>query len=222
MNIILLGPPGAGKGTQAEFLTTFYHIPKISTGDILRDPAIQATPVGLQIKALMDAGQLISDRVIIELVESRIQQADCANGFLFDGFPRTLPQAEAIRSNGIFIDFVIEIEIEDDEIVKRLSGRRIHPGSGRIYHILHNSPKVPNKDDVTGEPLIQRNDDTEATIRERLRIYHQQTKPVLFYYKEWQRSGDPDAPCYISINGHADVDEVRRHIFAELKKNSQK
>ncbi|TLY47594.1 MAG: adenylate kinase [Gammaproteobacteria bacterium] len=222
MRIILLGAPGAGKGTQAKFLTTFYHIPQISTGDMLRAAVNQGTPLGLQAKALMDSGQLISDKVIIELIESRIQQADCANGFLFDGFPRTLPQAETIRSNGIFIDFVIEIEIEDDEIVKRLSGRRIHPGSGRIYHILHSPPKIPNKDDVTGEALIQRKDDTEATIRERLRIYHQQTKPLLSYYKEWQQSGDPNAPCYISINGHADVDEVRRHIFTELEKNSKK
>ena len=221
MRIILLGAPGAGKGTQAKFLTTFYHIPQISTGDMLRAAVNQGTPLGLQTKALMDSGQLISDKVIIELIESRIQQADCANGFLLDGFPRTLPQAEAIRSNGIFIDFVIEIEIEDDEIVKRLSGRRIHPGSGRIYHILHNPPRIPNKDDITGEALIQRKDDTELTIRERLRIYHQQTKPLLSYYKEWQQSGDPDAPCYISINGHADVDEVRRNIFAELAKNSK-
>lgn len=221
MRIILLGAPGAGKGTQAKFLTTFYHIPQISTGDMLRAAVSQGTPLGLQVKALMDSGQLISDGVIIELIESRIQQGDCANGFLFDGFPRTLPQAEAIRSNGIFIDFVIEIKIEDDEIVKRLSGRRIHPGSGRIYHILHNPPKIPNKDDITGEALIQRKDDAEATIRERLRIYHQQTKPLLSYYKGWQQSGDPQAPQYISINGHADVDEVRRHIFAELDKNTK-
>lgn len=221
MRIILLGAPGAGKGTQAKFLTTFYHIPQISTGDMLRAAVSQGTPLGLQVKTLMDSGQLISDKVIIELIESRIQQGDCANGFLFDGFPRTLPQAEAIRSNGIFIDFVIEIEIEDDEIVKRLSGRRIHPGSGRIYHVLHNPPKVPDKDDITGEALIQRKDDAEATIRERLRIYHQQTKPLLSYYKGWQQSGDPKAPQYISINGHADVDEVRRHIFAELDKNTK-
>lgn len=222
MRIILLGAPGAGKGTQAKFLTTFYNIPQISTGDMLRAAVNQGTAVGLQAKALMDAGQLISDKVIIELIDSRIQQADCINGFLFDGFPRTLPQAEAIRFKGIFIDFVIEIEVEDDEIVKRLSGRRIHPDSGRIYHILYNPPQIPNKDDVTGEALMQRKDDIEATIRERLRIYHQQTKPLLSYYKKWQYSGDPGAPCYLSINGHADVDEVRRHIFVALKKNIQK
>lgn len=219
MRIILLGAPGAGKGTQAKFLTTYYHIPQISTGDMLRAAVSQRTPVGLQAKALMDSGQLISDKVIIELVEVRIQQPDCINGFLFDGFPRTLPQAEAIRANGICIDFVIEIKVEDDEIVKRLSGRRIHPASGRIYHTLYNPPKIPNKDDVTGEELIQRKDDTEVTIRERLRIYHQQTKPLLCYYKEWQNSGGPGAPCYISINGHADVEEVRKHIFVALKKN---
>ncbi|MEN9450284.1 MAG: adenylate kinase [Pseudomonadota bacterium] len=219
MRIILLGAPGAGKGTQAKFLTIYYHIPQISTGDMLRAAVSQGAPVGLQAKALMDSGQLISDPVIIELVETRIQQADCVNGFLFDGFPRTLPQAEAIRANGICIDFVIEIKVEDDEIVKRLSGRRIHPASGRIYHTLYNPPKIPNKDDVTGEELIQRKDDTEATVRERLRIYHQQTKPLLCYYKEWQRRGDPDAPCYISINGHADVEEVRKRIFSALKEN---
>lgn len=222
MRIILLGAPGAGKGTQAKFLTTYYHIPQISTGDMLRAAVSQGTPVGLQAKALMDSGQLISDKVIIELVEARIQQIDCINGFLFDGFPRTLPQAAAIRANKIYIDFVIEIKVEDDEIVKRLSGRRIHPGSGRIYHRLYNAPQIPNKDDVTGEELIQRKDDTETTIRERLRIYHQQTRPLLCYYKEWQHRGDPGAPCYISINGHADVEEVRKHIFAALKENMNK
>lgn len=222
MRIILLGPPGAGKGTQAKFLTAYYHIPQISTGDMLRSAVSQGTPLGLQAKALMDSGRLISDKVIIELVEARIQQADCINGFLFDGFPRTLPQAEVIRANAIFIDFVIEIRVEDDEIVKRLSGRRIHPASGRIYHILHNPPHIPNKDDVTGEDLIHRKDDTEETVRERLRIYHQLTKPLLSYYKEWQSRGDPGAPCYISIDGHANVEEVRRHIFSALKEKKQK
>ncbi len=222
MRIILLGAPGAGKGTQAKFLTIYYHIPQISTGDMLRAAVNQGTPIGLQAKALMDSGQLISDKVIIELVEARIQQPDCTNGFLFDGFPRTLPQAEAIRADGIFVDFVIEIKVEDDEIVKRLSGRRIHARSGRVYHILYNPPQIPNKDDVTGEELTQRKDDTEVTVRKRLRIYHQQTKPLLCYYKGWQQSGDPDAPCYISINGHADVEEVRRHIFLALKGNMQK
>lgn len=222
MRIILLGPPGAGKGTQAKFLTAYYHIPQISTGDMLRSAVSQGTLLGLQAKALMDSGQLISDKVIIELVENRIQQVDCANGFLFDGFPRTLPQAEAIRASAIFIDFVIEIKIGDDEIVKRLSGRRIHPTSGRIYHILYNPPCIPDKDDVTGENLIQRKDDTETTIRERLRIYHQQTKPLLCYYKEWQSRNEEGAPCYLSINGHADVEEVRRRIFVALEENKQK
>jgi adenylate kinase len=222
MRIILLGPPGAGKGTQAKFLTAYYHIPQISTGDMLRSAVSQGTSLGLQVKALMDSGQLISDKVIIELVENRVQQADCTNGFLFDGFPRTLPQAEAIRARAIFIDFVIEIKIGDDEIVKRLSGRRIHPASGRIYHMFYNSPCVPDKDDITGEDLIQRKDDTEAIIRERLRIYHQQTKPLLYYYKKWQSHGEEGAPRYLSINGHADVEEVRRRIFSALEKNNQK
>jgi len=222
MRIILLGPPGAGKGTQAKFLTAHYRIPQISTGDMLRSAVSQSTPLGLQVKALMNSGQLISDKVIIELVEARIQQADCINGFLFDGFPRTLPQAEAIRASAIFIDFVIEIKVEDDDIVKRLSGRRIHPGSGRIYHILYDPPRIQNKDDVTEEDLIQRKDDTEEIVRERLRVYHQLTKPLLGYYKEWQARNDPEAPCYISVNGHADVEEVRKHIFAALQENRHK
>lgn len=219
MRIILLGPPGAGKGTQAKFLTAYYRIPQISTGDMLRSAVSQGIPLGLKVKSLMDSGQLISDKVIIELVEARIQQADCINGFLLDGFPRTLLQAEALRANAVFIDFVIEIKVEDDEIVKRLSGRRIHPASERIYHILYNPPLIPNKDDVTGEDLIQRKDDAEETVRERLRIYHQQTKPLLSYYKKWLGRGDPAAPCYISINGYADVEEVRRRIFAALKEH---
>ncbi len=222
MRIILLGPPGAGKGTQAKFLTRYYAIPQISTGDMLRSAVSQQTPLGLRAKTLMDKGQLISDEIIIKLVESRIQQADCINGFLFDGFPRTLPQAEAIRAQCIFIDFVIEIRVDDDEIVKRLSGRRIHPVSGRIYHLVYNPPKVPNKDDITGEALIQRQDDTEVTVRERLRIYHQQTKPLLCYYKAWQNRGDPGFPCYISINGQASVEEVRQNIFTALKQACKK
>lgn len=217
MKIILLGAPGAGKGTQAKFITDYYQIPQISTGDMLRSALNQNTHCGSQIKAIMDSGQLVPDKMIIELVEARIQQEDCKNGFLFDGFPRTLPQAEAIRANGIFIDFVIEIKVEDEEIVKRLSGRRVHPASGRIYHLLYNSPRVPNKDDVTGEPLIQRTDDVEETVRKRLSIYHQQTKPLLRYYQDWQRSLDPNAPRYVSIDGHADVQEVRMKIFAALE-----
>ena len=221
MRIILLGAPGAGKGTQAKLITAYYHITQISTGDMLRVAVSQGTHLGLQAKAIMDSGQLVSDEVIIRLVEARIRQADCINGFLFDGFPRTLPQAEAIRANSIFIDFVIEIKVDDEEIVKRLSGRRIHLASGRIYHLSYNPPHIPNKDDVTGEALIQRKDDTEETVRERLRIYHHQTKPLLCYYQDWQLRGGPDAPCYISIDGHASVEEVRRQIFAALEQNKR-
>jgi adenylate kinase len=219
MRIILLGAPGVGKGTQAKFITAYYHIPQISTGDMLRSAVSQGTQLGLQVKAIMDSGQLVSDEVIIGLVEARIRQADCINGFLFDGFPRTLAQAEAIRANSIFIDFVIEIKVDDEEIVKRLSGRRIHPASGRIYHLLYNLPRIPNKDDVTGEALIQRKDDAEETIRERLRIYHHQTKPLLCYYQDWQRRDGPDAPRYISIDGRASVQEVRMQIFTALKQS---
>ncbi|MFM2321894.1 MAG: adenylate kinase [Pseudomonadota bacterium] len=217
MRIILLGAPGAGKGTQAKFITAYYHIPQISTGDMLRAAVSQGSCLGLQAKAIMDSGQLVSDKLIIGLVEARIRQADCINGFLFDGFPRTLPQAEAIRLNSIFIDFVIEIKVDDEEIVKRLSGRRIHPASGRIYHLLYNPPHIPDKDDVTGEALIQRKDDAEETVRERLRIYHHQTKPLLCYYQDWQRRDGPGAPRYISINGHASVQEVRMQIFTALE-----
>lgn len=220
MRIILLGSPGAGKGTQAKFITEHYHIPQISTGDMLRTAVNQGTAVGLQAKAMMDAGQLVPDDVIIALVEDRITKADCKNGFLFDGFPRTLPQAEAIRKNHIFIDFVIEIAVDDEEIVKRLSGRRIHPGSGRIYHLIYNPPRVPNKDDVTGEDLIQREDDCEETVRERLQVYRRQTKPLIEYYQNWQRRGDVGAPRFIQVNGQAEVLEVRDRIVAELSKSA--
>ena len=169
---------------------------------------------------MMDAGQLVPDAVIIALVEDRITKADCKNGFLFDGFPRTLPQAEAIRKNHIFIDFVIEIAVDDEEIVKRLSGRRIHPGSGRIYHLIYNPPRIPNKDDVTGEDLIQRKDDCEETVRERLQVYRRQTKPLIDYYQDWQRRGDAGAPRFIQVNGQAEVLEVRDRIVAELSKST--
>lgn len=217
MRIILLGSPGAGKGTQAKFITDRYHIPQISTGDMLRSVASQGTEVGLHAKAIMDAGQLVPDDVIIALVETRIEQADCKKGFLFDGFPRTLPQAEAIRKRHIFIDFVIEIAVDDEEIVKRLSGRRIHPSSGRVYHLIYNPPLISNKDDVTGDDLVQREDDSEETIRERLQVYRQQTKPLIRYYQDWQRSGDPQAPRYVQINGHAEMYVVRDEIFSIFK-----
>ena len=217
MRIILLGSPGAGKGTQAKFITAHYHIPQISTGDMLRAAVSQATAVGLQAKAIMDAGQLVPDEVIIALVEARIRQADCKNGFLLDGFPRTLAQAEALRKDHIFIDSVIEIAVDDEEIVKRLSGRRIHPGSGRVYHLLYNPPRIANKDDVTGDDLIQREDDCEATVRARLQVYRQQTKPLIHYYQAWQHRGDPQAPHFIQVNGHADMFTVRDAIFSALK-----
>lgn len=216
MRIILLGSPGAGKGTQAKFITSHYHIPQISTGDMLRAAVSQGTEVGLQAKAMMDAGQLVPDAVIIALVGERISKADCGNGFLFDGFPRTLPQAEAIRESHIFIDFVIEIAVDDEEIVKRLSGRQIHPGSGRIYHLIYNPPRIPNKDDVTGEDLIQREDDCEKTVRERLQVYRRQTKPLIDYYQDWQCRGGLGAPRFIQVNGQAEVLEVRDRILAEL------
>lgn len=219
MRIILLGSPGAGKGTQAKFITGHYHIPQISTGDMLRTAVNQGTAVGLQAKAMMDAGQLVPDAVIIALVEDRISKADCKNGFLFDGFPRTLPQAEAIRKNHIFIDFVIEIAVDDEEIVRRLSGRRIHLGSGRIYHLTYNPPRIPNKDDVTGEDLVQREDDCEETVRERLQVYRRQTKPLIDYYQNWQRRDDSGAPRFIEINGQAEVLEVRNRILTELNKS---
>ncbi|MES2141647.1 MAG: adenylate kinase [Pseudomonadota bacterium] len=219
MRVILLGSPGAGKGTQAKFITERYQIPQISTGDMLRSAVSQGTEIGLQAKAIMDVGQLVPDNVIIALVKTRIQQADCKNGFLLDGFPRTLPQAGAIRESSIFIDFVIEIAVDDEEIVRRLSGRRIHPASGRVYHLIYNPPRIPNKDDETGEDLIQREDDCEATIRKRLEVYHQQTKPLIHYYQDWQRSDDPQAPRFIQINGLAGVLEVREQIFAVLDKN---
>jgi adenylate kinase len=218
MRIILLGSPGAGKGTQAKFITARYHIPQISTGDMLRSAVTQGTEVGLQAKAVMEAGQLVSDEVIIALVEARIRQLDCKNGFLFDGFPRTLPQAEAIRKKHIFIDVVIEITVDDEEIVKRLSGRRIHSASGRIYHQLYDPPFVADKDNMTGENLIQREDDCEETVRERLEVYHQQTKPLIQYYQDWQRRDTLQAPRYIQIDGHAEVYAVRDQVFAELNK----
>lgn len=217
MRIILLGSPGAGKGTQAKFITQRYHIPQISTGDMLRSAVSKGTAIGLQAKAIMDAGQLVPDEVIIALVEERIERSDCRYGFLFDGFPRTLPQAEAIRKKHIVIDFVIEITVDDEEIVKRLSGRWIHPASGRVYHLLHNPPYRFGQDDVTGEALIQRKDDGEETVRERLHVYHQQTKPLIHYYQDWQHCGDSQAPRYIQINGQARVQEVRDAIFAALK-----
>lgn len=217
MRIILLGSPGAGKGTQAKFIKEKYGIPQISTGDMLRAAVQAGTPLGLAAKAVMDAGKLVSDDIIIGLVKERIQQPDCARGFLFDGFPRTLPQAEAIRQQKIPIDAVIEITTEDEEIVKRLSGRWLHPASGRTYHMLYQPPKIAGKDDITGEPLIQRVDDTEETVRKRLQVYHDQTKPLIDYYKNWAKTNDVLAPHYVIINGQKSVEEVRDEIFKALE-----
>jgi len=217
VRIILLGAPGAGKGTQAKFITEKFNIPQISTGDMLRAAVKAGTPVGLAAKQVMDSGKLVSDDIMLELVKERLQQPDCHNGFLFDGFPRTLPQAEAVRAQHIPLDYVIEIAVEDEEIVKRLSGRRVHPGSGRVYHLQFHPPLQAGKDDVTQEPLVQREDDREETIRKRLQIYQEQTKPLIKYYGDWANSGDPQAPRYIRINGHQATNDVREQIFASLE-----
>jgi adenylate kinase len=216
MRIILLGSPGAGKGTQAKFIAEQYTLPIISTGDMLRAAVSQGTPLGQQAKVLMESGQLLPDEMIIQLVEARISAPDCVAGFLLDGFPRTLPQAEALRRQKVPIDLVIEIATEDEEIVRRLSGRRIHPASGRVYHLHYHPPRIPNQDDVTGEALVQREDDQEATIRERLRIYHQQTKPLIAYYRDWQNTGDGHAPHYVQVDGSTSVDHVRQQIIEVL------
>ncbi len=218
MRLILLGAPGAGKGTQAAFVIEKFGIPQISTGDMLR-AAIQAgARLGLEAKKFMDAGALVPDDVIIGLVKERIKQPDAARGFLFDGFPRTIPQADAMKSAGVMLDYVIEIDVDDAEIIKRLSGRRVHPASGRTYHVLFNPPKVPGKDDVTGEELVQREDDKESTVRNRLDVYHSQTKPLVAYYSNWAKSGVPGAPKYVKVAGVGSMESIRDRIFAALKK----
>src|SRR3954465_2606433 len=216
MRLILLGPPGAGKGTQASFIRENYGIPQISTGDMLRAAVKAGTPLGLAAKKVMDAGQLVSDDIIIGLVQDRLQQPDCARGYLFDGFPRTIPQADALRRAGVPIDYVLEIEVPDDEIIVRMSGRRVHPASGRTYHVKFNPPKVPGKDDVTGEPLIQRDDDREQTVKKRLEVYRAQTRPLIDYYGRWAASGGAAAPRYRKISGLGPVEEIRRRVFAAL------
>ena len=216
MRLILLGGPGAGKGTQAAFITQRYGIPQISTGDMLRAAVKAGTPLGKAAKTVMDRGDLVSDDIIIGLVQERIKAADCAKGFLFDGFPRTIPQAEAMKTSGVPLEHVVEIAVDDGVIIERMSGRRVHVASGRTYHVKFNPPKAAGKDDVTGEELIQREDDREETVRKRLDIYHQQTEPLVGYYRKWAASGSPGAPKYHRIDGLGRVEEVRDRIFAAL------
>ena len=211
MRLILLGPPGAGKGTQAQFISEKYAVPQVSTGDMLRAAIKSGSELGLKVKDVMDSGALVSDQLIIALVQERIQQADCANGFLLDGFPRTIPQAQALKDAGVSIDFVIEISVDDEQIVSRLSGRRVHEGSGRVYHIEHNPPQKAGIDDATGEPLIQREDDREETIRNRLSVYHSQTEPLVNFYKDLAQA-NKGAPIFSSIDGLGSLDEVQARI----------
>lgn len=218
MRVILLGAPGAGKGTQAQNITREFGIPQISTGDMLRAAVKNETALGLQVKEIMATGGLVSDDIIIALVKERITQPDCAKGFLFDGFPRTIPQADAMKDAGVPIDYVVEIAVDDEEIVSRLSGRRVHPGSGRVYHIEHNPPKVAGKDDETGEDLIQREDDQEATIRNRLKVYHDQTAPLIGYYQDWGKKDAASAPRYVRVMGVGSMTEIRDQILGALKK----
>ncbi|WGZ95025.1 MAG: adenylate kinase [Candidatus Thiothrix putei] len=216
MKIILLGGPGAGKGTQANFIKEKYNIPQISTGDMLRAAVKAGTEMGIAAKKVMDAGGLVSDEIILGLVKERTAEADCANGFLFDGFPRTLAQAESLKTQGVDIDAVVEIAVDDAEIVRRMSGRRVHVASGRTYHVVFNPPKVEGKDDETGEDLIQRADDAEETVLKRLEVYHAQTAPLIGYYSAWAASGEANAPRYIRIEGVGSVDSIRDNIFAAL------
>jgi len=216
MRLILLGPPGAGKGTQANFIREKFAIPQISTGDMLRAAVKAGTPLGLAAKKVMDAGQLVSDEIILGLVKERLKQADCAKGYLFDGFPRTIPQAEAMKAAAVPIDYVVEIDVPDDEIITRMSGRRVHPASGRTYHLKFNPPRVEGRDDATGEPLVQRDDDREETVRKRLEVYRAQTRPLVDYYGKWAASGDAKAPRYRRISGQGAVDQIRERTFAAL------
>jgi adenylate kinase len=216
MRLILLGAPGAGKGTQANFIKEKYNIPQISTGDMLRAAIKAGTELGMAAKKVMDVGGLVSDDIMIGLVKNRLKDADCNNGYLFDGFPRTVAQADAMKEAGINIDYVLEIDVPDDLIVQRMSGRRSHPASGRVYHITNNPPKVDMCDDVTGEPLVQRDDDKEETVKHRLSVYHNQTEVLLGYYNDWAKSGLPGAPKYRRISGVGPVDAIREAAFAAL------
>ncbi len=216
MRLILLGAPGAGKGTQAAYIKERFNIPQISTGDMLRAAVKEGTPLGIAAKKVMDAGGLVSDDIIIGLVKDRLKQSDCANGYLFDGFPRTIPQADAMKDAGVAIDYVLEIDVPDEAIIERMSGRRVHTASGRTYHVKFNPPKVAGKDDVTGEDLIQRDDDREDTVKKRLAVYHDQTKQLVGYYGEWAKSGQAGAPKYRKISGVGGVDDIRDRAFAAL------
>ncbi len=217
MRVILLGGPGAGKGTQATYLKDHFGIPQISTGDMLRAAVKAGSELGVAAKKIMDAGGLVSDDIIINLVKERITQPDCAKGFLFDGFPRTIPQADAMKAAGVPIDYVVEIDVEDAEIIKRMSGRRVHLASGRTYHVMFNPPKAQGKDDATGEPLIQRDDDREEIVKKRLEIYHTQTSPLVDYYSKWANSGIKGAPKYVKVAGVGSVESIRDNIFAALR-----
>ncbi|MBK6617633.1 MAG: adenylate kinase [Nitrosomonas sp.] len=217
MRIILLGAPGAGKGTQAVFIRDHFAIPQISTGDILRQAVKEGTKLGMMAKKIMDSGSLVPDDIIINLMRERISQPDCHNGFLFDGFPRTIPQADALKAAMIAIDYIVEIDVSDAEIINRLSGRRVHPASGRVYHIVFNPPKQPDVDDVTGETLVLRDDDKEETVRKRLEVYHSQTRPLIDYYSSWSASGEANAPTYVKVTGMGDFLTIRNNIIAALK-----
>ncbi len=216
MRIILLGGPGAGKGTQANFIAEKFNIPQISTGNMLRAAIAEGAPLGLQAQKVMEAGGLVPDNIILGLVRDRITKKDCQNGFLFDGFPRTITQAESLKAQGTHIDFVIEIYVDDEEIIKRMSGRRIHPASGRTYHVVFNPPKSEGRDDETDDTLIQRKDDEENTVRERLNVYHLQTQPLIEYYSQWAESDDLDAPNFVQVNGKGNVTDIRDQIFNAL------
>lgn len=217
MRLILLGPPGAGKGTQAGFICKTFGIPQISTGDMLRAAVKAGTPLGQAAKRVMDSGALVSDDIIIGLVEERLKEPDCVNGYLFDGFPRTIPQADALRHAAVAIDYVLEIDVPESEIVDRMSGRRVHPASGRTYHLKFNPPRREGLDDETGEALIQRDDDREDTVRHRLQVYREQTRPLVDYYERWAATGEPAAPAYRRISGSGDLDDVTRRALDALK-----